>query len=238
MSQADTEVADLYLTYDAWKQWGDPFRFTRDQAESFAGEFRGIPLKGATVLEVGFGKGALLAWARSRGATIVGSELVASSLQAAAKEGVETLPASFETVAAQNADRFDVIVAFDVFEHFTWADLVARLRAARTMLKPGGRIVLRFPNGQSPFGLVPQNGDATHLLALSRGKIEQAIQGGGLQVERYRNAYRPVGLHPLKAPVRLVRYALRSLVRVALNFTYAHDAPLDPVVTIVLRKTA
>ena len=55
--------------------------------------------------------------------------------------------------------RFDTVVAFDVFEHFALEEIEARLAALETMIRPGGHLLMRFPNGQSPFGLVLQHGD-------------------------------------------------------------------------------
>jgi 2-polyprenyl-3-methyl-5-hydroxy-6-metoxy-1,4-benzoquinol methylase len=240
MSEETRELGDasqLYLSYDTWKTAGEPFQCSRELAASFAGELKSIPLRGAQLFEIGYGAGSFMAWARAKGAIVAGSERVPTWLEAAAREGIETLPAEFELVADQHSNRFDLIVAFDVFEHFSWGEIALRLAAGAKMIKPGGRIMLRFPNSQSPFGLSPQNGDATHITALSRGKIEQAIQGLPLAVERYGAAYRPLGPNPLKVPVRLVRYALRDLIGIVVKFASADDFPIDAVVTIVLRKS-
>ena len=58
---------------------------------------------------------------------------------------------------------FDLVVAFDVLEHVPPAEALAFLRALLRVLKPGGCVLLRFPNADSPFGLAHQNADVTHL---------------------------------------------------------------------------
>ena len=157
-------------------------------------------------------------------------------LAAAGQFGLEQLPAAFEEVAQSHAGRFDTIAAFDVFEHFAMAAIVTRLKAAEIMLKPGGCLVLRFPNAQSPFGLAPQNGDPTHMAALSRSVFEQLIQGTSFTIERYAPSYRIGGGSVPKRLVRRLRYTARDVIAAALNFIYAMDIPWDPVVVLVLRR--
>ena len=173
---ADPGVSrDLYGGYEIWKGWSKPFTVTPEDAAYFAGETSGTKIGDGDVLEIGFGSGSFLAWARECKARVVGTEINPALLAAARDLGFDLLPADIEKVADKHASRFDTIIAFDVFEHFTLATIVARLRAAETMLKPGGHLVLRFPNAQSPFGLAPQNGDPTHKTALSRSAFEPLI---------------------------------------------------------------
>lgn len=226
----------LYVGYETWKGWDRPFSYTHEDATYFAGEMRGIRIEGGALLEVGFGSGGFLAWARDRGAAVAGTEINARSLEAARERGVELIDAAFERVCDANAGRFDTIVAFDVFEHFSLDEILVRLPAAETMLKPGGHLVLRFPNAQSPFGLAPQHGDPTHKSALSRSEFEQLIQGTSFSVMRYAPSYLAVAGSPGKRVARLLRAGLRRIIARTLNFIYAQDIPWDPVVVLVLRK--
>jgi 2-polyprenyl-3-methyl-5-hydroxy-6-metoxy-1,4-benzoquinol methylase len=233
-----TSADGLYHRYEAWKGWDKPFTFSRDDAAYFAGETRGLRIKNADVLEIGFGSGSFLAWARQQGARVAGTEINEVLIGAARANGVELLPAAIEAVVAEHAGRFDTIVAFDVFEHFALEEVVARLKAAEAMLKPGGHFALRFPNAQSPFGLAPQFGDPTHRTALSRSAFEPMIQGTTFEVVRYRGSFRIGGGGPLKRLARAARSALQGLIARTLNFVYAQSIPWDPVVVLVLRKTA
>jgi 2-polyprenyl-3-methyl-5-hydroxy-6-metoxy-1,4-benzoquinol methylase len=228
---------DLYEGYEAWKSWTRPFEPTADEIAYFTGETRGMKIGGAELLEIGFGSGSFLAWAKGQGARIAGTEINPRLLEAARAYGVELLPPAFETVASNNTARFDTIAAFDVFEHFEIGDVAARLSACETMLKPGGHLVMRFPNGQSPFGLVCQNGDPTHKCALSRQVVEQLILGRGFTVQRYAPSYRIKNGSLPQRVVRMARYGARSTISAILNAIYGQTIPWDPVVVLVLRKT-
>lgn len=233
-----TDAVDPYAGYENWKGWHDLFRYTPDKADYFAGETRGMAVAGANLLEIGFGSGDFLQWARDRGANIAGTEINPALLKAAAERGVELLDADFERVADAHAGRFDTIVAFDVFEHFSLGEVTTRLRAAERMLKPGGHLVMRFPNAQSPFGLAPQHGDPTHRSYLSRSVFEQLIQGSAFEIARYGHQFRAKGRTPAVRLVRLARHLLRDLISACLNFVYTTRFPYDAVVVLVLRKKA
>lgn len=231
------EETSLYDGYEIWKGWGDrPFQFTAEDAEYYAGEFKGLRIHGANVFEIGFGSGAFLAWALANGATVSGSEKIGVLVEAGRQKGIEILHPDFERSADENAGRFDTIVAFDVLEHMTLNELRARFQAIAIMLRAGGAFVARFPNAQSPFGLVPQFGDPTHLSFLSVGIIERLVSGTPLMVERYSPAYRIYGSGSRRL-VRICRYAVRFCIERLLSWTYAHDVPLAPVTVIVLRKS-
>lgn len=230
--------SSLYDSYEAWKGWDKPFTVTAEERDYFSGEMRGIRIKGTDLLEIGFGSGSFLAWAREQGARVAGTEINERLLAYARQNDVELLARDIENIASAHAGRFDTIIAFDVFEHFSLADVHMRLRAAEMLLKPGGHLVMRFPNAQSPFGLAPQNGDPTHLSALSRSIFEQLMQGTSFAVVRYRGSFRTPGRGITQRFVRSVRYAARNALAAALNFMFARvDFSWDPVVVLVLRKS-
>ena len=229
--------ADLYVGYANWKNWDSFFRVDPDASDYFTRECSDIVATGAVILEIGFGAGAFLAWAKERGAYVSGTEAIASLVAEAERRGVEVLPVDIERVAKAHVARFDAVVAFDVFEHFSLTEIVGRLRAIETMLKPGGHLLLRFPNAQSPFGLAPQFGDPTHRVGLSRGVFEQLIQGSSFEIVRYGGSARAPGRGIVTRVVRLIRYALQGAIARLLNAIYAQNIPWDAVVVLVLRRT-
>lgn len=234
-SQAETLDA-LFQKYSAAKGWVTRFHVSDDESDAFRTELRGINLRGSRILEIGFGPGAFLAWAQAQGAHVVGVEIDPASIAAARERGIALLPPAFEGAAAANEAAFDVIAGFDVFEHFSFEQIQARLAACTTMLKPGGVLILRFPNAQSPFGQAPQHGDATHITALSGPKIKQMTHDLDIDIVRYTNAARPPGRGLVKRAARLVRYLAQDVVEGALNALYPPRTPLGPVVTIILQK--
>jgi len=230
------EAVDFYSGYDKWKGWIDLFRYTPEKADYFSGETHGVAIAGAEVLEIGFGSGDFLQWAIDKGAKVAGTEINPVLLKAAVQRGIELLDADFERITDAHAGRFDTIVAYDVFEHFSLDEVTTRLHAAERMLKSGGHLVLRFPNAQSPFGLAPQHGDPTHRSCLSKSVLEQLIQSCAFEIARYDHQFRTKGRTPAVFLVRFARHLLRDLISAFLNFVYSTRFPYDPVVVIVLRK--
>ena len=103
--------------------------------------------------------------------------------------------------------------------------------------RPDGKLILRFPNAQSPFGLQPQMGDPTHRSALSRSVIELLITDLALTVSRYGPSYRFRGTSLGKKAIRSIRFLLQTLITRCINLIYATNIPYNPVVIIVVRKT-
>jgi 2-polyprenyl-3-methyl-5-hydroxy-6-metoxy-1,4-benzoquinol methylase len=235
MSEFNAQARMSYEGYETWKGWSKPFTYTPEEAEYFAGETRGLAIAGSGVLEIGFGSGSFLAWARDRGARVAGVEIIPALIEAARKNDVELLAPDLPAAEAQTA-RFDTILAFDVFEHFDLDDIRTCLARCAVMTASSGHLVLRFPNAQSPFGLAPQNGDPTHKSALSKSCFEQLIQGTPWRIVRYAPAFRTKGRGSARRLKRTLQYAVRDLISIALNLVYTQSIPWDPVVVLVLRR--
>src|SRR5688500_8916468 len=184
-----TTAHDGFAGYADWKGWDGAFAASDREGRYFAEEFRDIPLSGRRLLEIGFGNGSLLAWARGRGAQVGGLEHDAGMCEAGRRAGFDVSDASLGELARSGA-TYDVIVAFDVLEHWDSAELVANFAAVHALLVEGGVFLARFPNGQSPFGRVYQHGDFSHKSTLSTYKIEYLARRSGLDVVRIANACR------------------------------------------------
>ncbi len=231
------ETTDLYAHYQNWKSWDDLFVYSTDHAGYFAAELADLAVDGADVLEIGFGSGSCVAWMSERGARASVTEVSDRSCSAARARGYDVLPADLPAAAADHADRFDTIIAFDVFEHLDLDTVGRYLDACATMLRPGGRMLLRFPNAQSPFGLMPQAGDPTHKSQLSLSVLELMIVNRPYRVLRYGSSHLHLGkwMTPVWAK-RVMRRALQRVMNAVLNFIYASGIPYEPVVVIVLEK--
>ncbi|NNE23910.1 MAG: class I SAM-dependent methyltransferase [Rhizobiales bacterium] len=237
-SCGDRIIHTLYQSYDAWKGWGTPFTCPEELQRYFAGECEGAVIAGGNVLELGFGSGTFLAWAHGQGANVYGTEINPAFIEFGETFGVTILAPAIEDHADTYRGHFHTVVAFDVFEHFALSEIADRLRAIETMLSPGGHLIMRFPNAQSPFGLAPQFGDATHKSALSRSIIEQLVQTMNLEVVRYGPSFRVAGSGLGNRIGRRVRWLMRDAVSGLLNAIYVQNIPWDPVVTLVLQKPA
>ncbi len=226
----------LYANYDTWKGWDTPFSCPPEMAAYYTKEMRGRSLKECDVLEIGFGNGEFLGFARDQGARITGSEITPAAIEAAKAANIPLIPGDFERQPGTAHATFDIIAAFDVFEHLEPAVIVAKLEAITRMLRPGGWLLLRYPNGQSPFGLGPQHADATHVTALSRTKIEQYAIGNDLHTIAYSGVARPRSTKFVTNIARIIRLGLRDCHMAAIRFLYSTDIELEPVVTHLLAK--
>ncbi len=78
------------------------------------------------------------------------------------------------------APGFDSIVSFNVLEHI--ADDVGTLRAAASVLRPGGRLVLFVPSLPWIYGTVDAQVD--HLRRYTKRTLTSTIEAAGLEVRR------------------------------------------------------
>jgi SAM-dependent methyltransferase len=182
------------------------------------------------LLDVGFGRGELLDWARSAGFSTAGVEVVPELVDRARSRGHEAV----DNISRLPPNAFDVITAIDVLEHLSREQLREFFVDVRRVIRPDGVLVARFPNGQSPFSGAYQNGDLTHLLALTPSAARQAALGSGMDFVSSHN-FRPVppGLRGAK---RRLAYVLRDLIESVLGVLYVgHRVPMDPNIVVVFR---
>ncbi|SEF14615.1 2-polyprenyl-3-methyl-5-hydroxy-6-metoxy-1,4-benzoquinol methylase [Rhizobiales bacterium GAS191] len=228
-----------YGHYSKWKRW-DPRGFlvcTPHEASYFAGELRNVLVEGARVLEIGFGNGNFLRFASDRGATVSGTELLDEAVASARRCGIRVYRPDLSDAAAESAGQFDLIAAFDVLEHMTFDEIIEVFESLSRLLKVGGHVIARFPNGQSPLGRVPQYGDHTHRSVLSSPLLMQLLLGKPWMLERADNPFVVVQDQGLVKGIGLrLRVAGRGLVERAVNRLYGLDVTLDPNVTVLLRR--
>jgi len=181
---AGTSEAAYGQHYADWKDWGAAGFGEADASTRayFDGELRRaglLPLAGKRVLEIGFGNGAFLAHAHSAGAAVSGTEAIDVLVERARAAGIDAH--AVMDLAPFDDASFDAVVMFDVLEHIPQAELPAVLAGIRRKLKPGGTLIARFPNGDSPLSLAVQNGDPTHITYLGSEKIRFLLRQAGLE---------------------------------------------------------
>ena len=222
--------------YTEWKQWGEA-RFghcSKGDARYFAWHVaRCHPAAIKSALEIGFGNGNFLGWARARGIDVVGIETQAALRERANNADLE----SHASLAELDGKRqFDLIVAFDVFEHIEQSNLFALCQDLATRMKPNGALLCRVPNGESPLGRMLQHGDLTHLSTLGLSKFRQIAATTGMEVACfgewpwYRSA---------RNPKRLARAALQRLIERTLAFACHWETnALSPNLVVALRHSS
>ena len=106
-------------------------------------------LKGLTrVLEIGCGTGHFLKRARDeRGLVVIGIDLNQRAVREAQDEGLSVYCMDIPEAASRWVNRFDAVCSFQVLEHIQ--NPKDFLLQASTMLRPGGKLLLGIPNGDS-----------------------------------------------------------------------------------------
>ncbi|MGB0631660.1 MAG: class I SAM-dependent methyltransferase [Alphaproteobacteria bacterium] len=192
---------------------------------------------GARILEIGYGHGHFLDWAKARGCTVTGTEINPGLHDAAAARGHDVHLGTLDQVSLPADIRYDAVVAFDVFEHLTVDELKSSLETLHRLLNDTGVVFARFPNGGSPFGLAFQSGDITHKTALNESAMEQLGDITGFDVGFCGNAARTVSGRKAKLLKRLA-FKFCDVIEIAVGFLYfrGRRMPLDVNLACVLRK--
>lgn len=133
--------------------------------------------EGMSVLEIGCGTGLFLRYLEDRGfAEIVGVDMdpgledVLSDLKTAEIHFGDVLEVLKKPLAGR---KFDRIVMLDVAEHIQFENLVRLLSDLKADLKPGGQLLLRVPNIESPWGLKMFFGTFDHVTPLGPGRMQE-----------------------------------------------------------------
>lgn len=175
----------------------------------------------SAILDLGCGHGALIHFARCAGYTnIRGVDGSPEQVAAARRLGIAGVKEGdlLAALAVQENESLDLVVAFDVIEHFTRDELLGFVDQVRRVLRPGGRWIIHTPNGESPFSGRIRYGDLTHELAFTRTSINQLLLSSGFsKVQCIEDAPVP---HGLKSAVR---WALWKVIRSGLRVYLAAE---------------
>ena len=172
------------------------------------------PDKDIHVLDIGCGYGEFLYFLRSLGyRNIVGLDQCKGELNVGRSMGLPNLiEANAMAYLQDKKDSFDVICAFNFFEHLRKDEILHVLHLIHQSLKPGGRLLAVTPNGLSPFGGATRYWDFSHETGFTPASWRQVarITGfGDIQFEEYG----PIP-HSLSGRIRTI---LWSLVRLGLK---------------------
>lgn len=119
----------------------------------------------ARVAELACGHGSFLCWLRDRGYTAAAAvDASAEQIAFARQTGAAVEQAEAGAwLAAQPPASLQAVVAIDFIEHISKDDVMSLLRESHRVLAPGGRLILRYPNGDSPLVGMNLFNDITHV---------------------------------------------------------------------------
>jgi 2-polyprenyl-3-methyl-5-hydroxy-6-metoxy-1,4-benzoquinol methylase len=148
------------------------------------------PTKGSRVLDVGFGDGSFLEYAKAAGWDVAGVDPDARVIENARARGLNVRKGEIDTIADQ-LESFDAITMNHIIEHVHKP--VTVLQTAFALLKPGGMLYMETPNiesqghrifGRNWRGLEPPR----HLVIFSRAALRKALFEAGFHCIRFINS--------------------------------------------------
>lgn len=172
----------------------------------------------AAILDLGCGYGSLIYHAREAGyVNVAGVDRSPQQVAEAQRLGIEgVVEGDILDYLASTADGSqDVVLTFDVIEHFTREELLPFVDEVHRVLKVGGRWIIHTPNGESPLSNRIRYGDLTHEQAFTRTSLGQLLLSSGFRsLECYEDA--PV-IHGVVSAVRYVVWkGIRAMLRIYL----------------------
>ncbi|WP_420126695.1 class I SAM-dependent methyltransferase [Longimicrobium sp.] len=96
---------------------------------------------GGRILDVGCGNGEFMAAAKEAGYQVVGTDISVPAVELCRSRGLDAVAGDFLTLPFEGT--FDAVTMWDVIEHLT--DPVAFVARARSLLRPGGYLVVKTP---------------------------------------------------------------------------------------------
>ncbi len=170
--------------------------------------------RNARILDLGCGYGIFIHALQEAGyGDVRGVDGSLEQVQAAIRLGISGVEHGElrEALASEPSNTVDVVICFDVIEHFTKGELLGLVDSVHRILKPGGRWLLHVPNAESPFWGRIRYGDYTHEQAFTRESLRQLLLCSGFsRVSCFED--RPV-VHGLKSAVRALLWGcIRALL--------------------------
>jgi 2-polyprenyl-3-methyl-5-hydroxy-6-metoxy-1,4-benzoquinol methylase len=242
----NTNIRDAMNSGDLWLN-SDTTRLSeathfpdKTLQHSFRLELAKLSLKASSlVLEVGFGNGHFQKWARKQGYQVYGLERASDLVSSLKEQGFSCLHVSESKELSSK--KFDLVIAFDVLEHLGFEESIGNLREWREMLVEGGRILLRFPNGSSPFSGHYFWGDATHITLWTQSKLSDACDRAGLKIVAFRNPVMPLAGRGLPHVIlRAFRKAAMYMIEFFLGIIiFTSRLPMQPnAIAVIDKKTS
>lgn len=211
------ETHARYLDSDAGKApW-----FTEHVRQNYLARLP-APLSDPRILEIGCGKGFMLAALRDAGFTsLTGVDLSPADVEQARARlpGAELHCADGMAFMKQHAGAFDVIIAKAVLEHQEKADVLPLFEVMRTGLRPAGRVLIEVPNMDWLLASHERYMDFTHEVGFTRESLAQLLRlvYGNAEVHAMTDPTPATGLERLWRPavravaVKVVGLLLREL---------------------------
>lgn len=157
--------------------------------------------KGAAILDIGCGLGWFLGAIKDRGYTnIQGVDVNDESIEACRQKGLRVSQIeSISSFAASHQGQFELITMSHVLEHLPKEEVIATLKAIKSMLSPTGYFICMVPNGQSNTAAYWLFEDFTHYTLYTAGSLYYVFKAAGFNEIHFIDPKCLAGLSPWKA---------------------------------------
>lgn len=143
--------------------------------------------KSINIAEIACGHGSFLWWLKQRKyLNVIGIDSSAEQVALARLTGATVAEMDLGKWLIHQPDAsLDAVVGIDLIEHVSKDELMSLLQHCRRVLRPGGRLVLRYPNGDSP--LVGRNlfNDITHVWTYTSNCLQSLASMHGFSCARF-----------------------------------------------------
>lgn len=186
------------------------------------------PGTGASLLDVGIGRGEMLSCMKSWGYTdLRGIDISSSTVAFCTSLGLPCERVDDTAVwLGQQRDSFALITLLDVLEHLPRGETIPFLTALRDALAPDGVLIVQVPNMQAPHSQLHRYNDFTHEVGFTENSLRQVLLTAG---------FSGITMHGFEDSVaqtlrEKVRLALRPLYWRLVRLTRKLNGNLDPAI--------
>lgn len=166
--------------------------------------------RAAAWVDIACGHGTFLVYLREAGYTRVrGIDFSTEQVTLARSTGSAVEQAdAIAWLKAQATGSIQVLSAFDFIEHLTKDEMMGFLQHAQRVLQPGGRLLLRYPNGDSPLVGLTLFNDITHQWTYTSNCLNTLALMHGFRATQFRDE----GTHGIR-DARWLKIPLSLLAR-------------------------
>lgn len=171
-----------YRDYYEFRQV-DPSSFSGFVLPSYLKKALGNP-SGQTVLDFGCGLGQLTLSLRKAGYRAEGLDISPYAIAHCRGLGLTCHQGDDEGFYNSHRQTYDFVIMSHVVEHFPKDEIIPMLAKIRSVIKPGGAIIVMVPNAQSHTGAYWAYEDFTHYTLFTTGSLYYVLKAAGFsQVE-------------------------------------------------------
>jgi cyclopropane fatty-acyl-phospholipid synthase-like methyltransferase len=145
------------------------------------------PLRSGRLAELACGHGAFLLWLKQRSfENVQGVDSSEAQVAFAIQTGCVVSHSDVNAWLNNEAEKsLDAIIAIDLVEHLAKDSFVELLERSQRALAPGGKLILRLPNGDSPLVGLNLFNDITHVWTYTSTCLRSLAQMTGFAHTRF-----------------------------------------------------